>query len=525
MLYETDTDLKISGIRHIVAVSGLHVSVLYGLISMLTLRKRFLTAFLGIPVIILFAAIAGFTPSVTRACIMICLMMVASLLNREYDAPSALAFSFLLMLLQNPFSITSVSLQLSVACVAGILLFQPPIYGWMKAHLPKRKKLWNKLQSGICSCVSVTLGAMSLVTPVSAWYFGAVSLVGVLTNLLTIWAVGIVFYGLVAVCLVYFVVPAGATVLALLLSWLIRYILHVADIMASLPMAAIYMDSIYVVIWLIFMYILLAAFLVLRKKQPGRMVCCGLLGLSFSLLLSWAEPMLYDTQITMLDVGQGQSILLQSAGKTWLVDCGGDDDADTADIIAERLLSQGIGRIDGIILTHYDRDHAGALHNLLTRVDTDMLILPDTRNDFILDDYDGQFLWVWNDMEISTGASKLHIFGPVYSGFDNENSLCVLFDTENCDILITGDRSSFGERMLMRNADLPDVDVLVAGHHGAEDATSEALLQKVKPEIVLISVAEDNYYGHPAAELLQRLEKFDCSVYRTDHNGTITIRR
>jgi competence protein ComEC len=108
---------------------------------------------------------------------------------------------------------------------------------------------------------------------------------------------------------------------------------------------------------------------------------------------------------------------------------------------------------------------------------------------------------------------------------DNENSLCVLFDTEKCDILITGDRSSFGERMLLRSRTLPDVDILVAGHHGAADAASEELLRAVRPETVLISVAQDNIYGHPAASLLQRLNDFDCAVYRTDQNGTITIRR
>ena len=100
-----------------------------------------------------------------------------------------------------------------------------------------------------------------------------------------------------------------------------------------------------------------------------------------------------------------------------------------------------------------------------------------------------------------------------------------MFDTENCDILITGDRSDFGERMLLRNAQLPDVDVLVAGHHGAADAASEELLRAVTPETVLISVKENNYYGHPSDILLQRLDAFGCGVFRADNHGTIMIRR
>ena len=227
----------------------------------------------------------------------------------------------------------------------------------------------------------------------------------------------------------------------------------------------------------------------------------------------------------MLDVGQGQSILLQSEGKTFLVDCGGDDDAATADTIAETLLSQGISRLDGIVLTHYDRDHSGALHNLLCRIDTDLLILPDTRNEFPLPETDANILWIWKDMEFCFGSAKMTVFGPVYSGLDNENSLCVLFDAANCDILITGDRSEFGERMLMRGTALPDVDILVAGHHGAAASTSEDLLHCVTPETILISVKENNYYGHPSDILLQRLHNFGCAVYRTDLHGTITIRR
>lgn len=227
----------------------------------------------------------------------------------------------------------------------------------------------------------------------------------------------------------------------------------------------------------------------------------------------------------MLDVGQGQAILLQSEGRTFLVDCGGDSDEITADLIAETLLSQGITRLDGIVITHYDKDHAGALHNLLTRVDTDHLFLPDTQNDWASPEITGEIVYVWEDVALSFGDARMRICGPVYSGMDNENSLCVLFDTEKCDILITGDRSAFGERMLLRRRDLPDVNILVAGHHGAAESTSEELLNAVRPETVLISAAQDNIYGHPSEKLLQRLGDYGCTVYRTDLHGTITIGR
>ena len=522
--YTVDTAFKISGIRHIIAVSGLHISILYGLICIVTLRQRHLTAAVGFPVLLLFAAVAGFTPSVTRACIMVWLMLAAHIFDREYDPPTALAFSVLVMLTVNPMAFFSVSLQMSVSCVAGILLFQQKINSWLK-----QKFLWKKvppkLRNMLCSSVSVSISAISLVTPLTALYFGTVSLVSVLTNLLTLWAVSLIFYGLILLCLVFPLFGWLASMIASVLVWPVRYVLFVAKLMASLPLAAVYTESIYIVVWLVFVYVLLGIFLLSRNRQPGVLICCGILGLSIALLASWTEPLMDDVRITMLDVGQGQSILLQSGGRTFLVDCGGDDDIQTADLISENLLSQGIQKLDGIILTHYDQDHSGALHPLLTRIDTNLLILPDIRNDFELPDSDAEILWVWEDMELSFGNSRMVIYGPVYSGMDNENSLCVLFDTEKCDILITGDRTDFGERMLLRRENLPDVDVLVAGHHGAENSTSEQLLSAVTPETVLISAAENNRYGHPSPMLLQRLEKFGCTVFRTDKNGTILIRR
>lgn len=523
--YETETAFKISGIRHVIAVSGLHVSMLFSMISLVTMRRRFLTAIVGMPVLMLFTAVAGFTPSVTRACIMAFLMLLATVFDREYDPATALSFAVLVMLMVNPMAVTSVSLQLSVCCVAGILLFNQPINQWLKAKFHSRKGIRSKFAGAFCGSVSVTLSAMALVTPLSAYYFGTVSLIGVLTNLLTLCVINAVFVGLVLVCIIYLLLPGVATFLAMILAWPIRYILLTAKTLAAFPLAAVYMNSIYLVFWVVFVYILLAVFLTMEKKQPGLLLCCGVMGLCVALLCSWTESLTSDTRVTMLDVGQGQSILLQSEGKTFLVDCGGDSDEKTADLIAETLLSQGIRTLDGIILTHYDRDHAGAIHYLLTRVDASMLFLPDTRNDFENPKNVDQVICVWEDTELNFGSSKLRIYGPVYSGLDNENSLCVLFDTEKCDILITGDRSSFGERMLLRSRTLPDVDILVAGHHGAADAASEELLRAVRPETVLISVAQDNIYGHPAASLLQRLENFGCAVYRTDQNGTITIRR
>lgn len=528
--YETDTAFRVSGVRHVIAVSGLHVSILFSLLGMVTFKRRFLTALIGYPALMIFAAAAGFTPSVMRACIMCGLMLLSMLLEQEYDGPTALSFAALSMLIANPLVITSVGFQLSVSSVAGIYLFYDRLNGWLLDKLGRQKgrtlrsRLKNWLSGGVC----MTLSATVLTVPLCAHYFGTVSLIAMVTNLLTLWVVTPVFCGIITVCGLYLVWGTGAVLLGKLVSFPVSYILWITKLLAKVPLASVSTGSVPVVLWMVISYVLLAVFLLGKRKQPGILLSVITVLLCVALLLSWYVPGREGGSITMLDVGQGQCILLQSQGRTFLVDCGGDHDRIAAETAVQALMSRGIFTLDGVILTHYDRDHMGGLPYLLTRIDTGLLILPDTEDQGkrqLLPESGGEVLPVEDTLAMEYDTTKITVFGPVYSGYSNENSLCILFETENCDILITGDRSGFGERMLLRTAELPDVDILVAGHHGSGNSTTEELLDAVTPETVLISVSEDNNYGHPDPALLQRLEERGCIVYRTDLCGTITIRR
>lgn len=523
--HETDTLLKVSGIRHVAAVSGLHVSILFALVMHLTFRKRFLSAFLGIPVLFLFAAVAGFTPSVNRACLMSGLMLLAQVVKKEYDGLTALSFAALVMLLCNPLVICSVSFQLSCASVAGIFLFSGKVSGWVRNHMGSMtgKSLGVRTKRWFAASVSTTLGAMVLTTPLCAVYFGTVSLIGVVTNLLTLWLISGIFYLLIGIYGLAMVSPAAAVLLGQLTAALIRLVLWVAELLASFPLACVYTVSEYIVFWLVFVYALLILMLVLPKRRPGMAVLCSILGLCLALLCSWAEPMLYDTSITVLDVGQGQCILLQSQGRNYLIDCGGDSHTAASDTAAAWLLSRGISRLDGVIVTHMDKDHAGGVANLLSRMDAELLILPPVWSE--LANAQTNVLFADRPLELAWADTKLSVLGEKSTGSKNENGLCILLDTPKCDILITGDRTAAAEARMLQFWGAQDVDILIAGHHGSGDATSEALLQAVRPEIVCISVGADNIYGHPAKETLQRLYNHGCVVYRTDLHGTITIRR
>lgn len=529
--YETETAFKVSGISHIIAVSGLHISILYGLISLLTVRRRFLTVLVGVPTLLLFAAIVGFTPSVTRACIMYILMMLAFLFFREYDPPTELAFSVLVMLLVNPFAITSVSLQMSVACMVGILLFSRRIRGWILD--PKRfgsmKGMRGKLSGWLAGSVSLTLGSMVLTMPLCAYYFGAVSLVGVLTNLLTLWVIAFVFYGLIAVCVAGVICAPLATALAWVVAWPMRYVMVIAKGLSAIPFAAVYTQSTYILIWIIFCYVLLASFFCLKTKPVGLFASAVVAGLVIAVTISCVEPALDNYRVTILNVGQGQCILLQSEGRTFMVDCGGDYDEGTANIAAEKLLSQGVTELDGVVITHYDADHAGGLPNFLTRVDAQMLYLPDTldANDLygqVLQKTSATITKVQKETVLRFGDCELMMYPSDSYNSQNESSMCILFRTKNCDILITGDRGETGEMMLLKRHVLPDIEVLVVGHHGSATSTSELLLQTTKPEYAVISVGANNAYGHPTQAVLDRLRQYGCEIYRTDRDGTIIFR-
>ena len=529
--YRTDSAFKISGIRHVIAVSGLHVTILFSLVHTLLGKKRCLSAAVGIPVLFFFASIVGFTPSISRACLMHGLMIIGSLFDKEYDPLTALGFAALCMITINPWTVANVSFQLSVMCMLGILLLSDKIKIWLMDRTPLRrcKGKVKKVAGGLVVTIAMSIGANVFVAPLSAYYFDSVSLIGVVSNLLNLWVISFIFYGIMAACALALIwVPLGS-ILAAVVSLPIRYVLAVSNLMAQFPLAAVFADSIFIVMWLIFAYILLIVNLLSKQKKPLISFCCAIIGLSIAVIASWAQPIQDECRVSVLDVGQGQCILLQSEGKTYMVDCGGDSDTVAADVAANALLSQGVYRLDGIILTHFDADHAGGVANLLERIPADIIVMPEYKEEEVIDPFwerfDLQPLIIDSIIDITFGETKIQIIPSKNDHSDNEGGLCVLFQTKNCDILITGDRSASGERELMREISLPDLEVLIVGHHGSRFSTSNALLELTTPEIAIISVGADNAYGHPAEETLDRLRENGCEIYRTDQHGTVIFRR
>lgn len=531
--YDVNTAFSYSGIAHVIAVSGMHVSILFTLIYDMFGKRRWSTALLGIPVLILFASLAGFTPSIMRACIMQVLMILALLLKKEYDPPTALAFAVLCMLGVNPLTITSVSFQLSVACMIGIFLFSGKIHDYFMS--PKRlgpargKSVKARMTRWSVGSLSVTLSAMVLTMPLCAYYFGTVSVIGIITNLLTLWVISTIFYGIMLSCLLGWIWQPLGQAAAWVIAWPIRYVIFVAKLLSKVPLGVIFVNSPYIVAWLIFVVVMVAAFLISKRKRPVILGVCILLGLLASVFLARIEPKGDDFRVTVLDVGQGQCILLQHDDRNYVVDCGGDGAAAAADLASAELLSQGIRKLDGLVITHYDADHAAGAELLLSQIPAETLYLPDAEPDdkirnALEDRYEDSICWLDFGQVLQLEDYPITIIAAEEDSSGNDSSLCILFQPEDYDILITGDRDIGGENTLLKQHPIPELELLVVGHHGSGSSTGFELLQATSPAMAVISVGNDNGYGHPNQKTLDRLRLVDCEVWRTDLNGTLIFK-
>lgn len=531
--YKTKNEMSLAGISHVVAVSGLHVSLLTGAALLLCFRRRRLAAFAGITAMLFFAAMLGFPASVVRAVVMHVVLLLAPLFRRENDAPTSLGLALFLLLAVNPWAIANVGLQLSFAATAGILLFAEPLLRWMERRfLPKpfQKKhpRLTGLARGVFSIQAMSLGATVFTLPLVAVYFGTVSLIAPVTNLLLLTMVGCLFtFGCAAVLLSFLWYPLGSA-LACALDWCARLILRVTAALARIPFAAVYTQSEYICLWIAGFYVLLAIFLLGRCRC--KRVFCGAAAATLACAVAFSMlPGNAALTFTALDVGQGQCLLLQPGGLTVVADCGGSYPEDAGEQLARRLLMQGKRQIDLLLLTHFDEDHVGGVPQLLSRLEIGAILAPDRRDDesccrilAAAEKAGVPVFFVRQDVTVEFPDGRLEVFAPVRGG--RNDGISALMSVEEYDILITGDMDVAAEQILAVRHGLHDIEVLVAGHHGSRSSTGNALLQTVTPEIVVISVGR-NSYGHPAPEVLARIDEIGALALRTDEAGTIVIER
>ena len=527
---EARSDLSEAGLSHILAVSGMHCGFLMTLILLVTGRhRRRLLAALALPILVFYTILTGASPSVVRACIMVLFVLAAPLFQRDSDPPTTLSAALFLILLANPFAAASISLQLSFGAMAGLLWLTPKIQDLLLGE-KSRGRVYRLLASSL----SATVGAMVFTVPLCAVYFGSLVLISPVSNLLCLTASSAVFMlGLLAVLASFLWLPLGA-VIGFLPALLTKYILWTSGVLASLPYHAVYLTNPYLKYWLVFLYGLFAAAYFLRPRARRKYAVATVLAAMSLAVTVWLGAPHYTRSgldAYVLDVGQGESVLLSSGGQFALVDCGSRNSwYDAGGIAADHLATMGCGTLDYLILTHYDYDHVSGVTELLARTRVDTLLLPDVADDagmrlqveLAARDHGADIRYVRTETALPLGRSSLTIYPPGDVKGDNEQCLAILCTYGDYDLLITGDMNMAAERQLIAEHGLPDIEALVVGHHGSKSSTSEELLEAVTPEVGIISVG-DNSYGHPTEDALRRLVLADVDICRTDKQGTVHL--
>ena len=584
-----DPELKslyqMGGILHILAVSGLHISVLgLGLFSLLKKCRlgMVFSAILSLGFMVLFGMLTGGSISAWRAVCMFLIVCGAKLTGRSYDLLTALAISSTLILLESPARLLSASFLFSFGAVLGIALILPVF----ACALPSPSEIRGKkarILWGIVQALAGSVSVMLMTLPVSLRFYGEVSLAGLFLNLIVLPTTGMVLTsGCACLVLGLFSQITGGGILS-------QAVVKTA-FWASLPGQLVlkgYEELCRLAtrlpgcvwtggcprLWQILVYYagLLLAMLWLRtvwrngrKEDPAGIpkITSGWPALVVLAACIWLLGLhrIDGLEITCLDVGQGDGILLQTAdGHAWLIDGGSSSKNLTgSSVLLPALKHQGISHLDGILISHTDEDHYNGVQELLElksrlpgvmAIDTLYLpawsdpppgwfhladlaarcgiqVKPLTQgNRLILNGTGGcRSKSALPQCEEHAGELTFSVLAPLPGSRGenvNEEGMVLTIRFGKFLGLFTGD---MGEETEMRLLDLfPDVDFLKVGHHGSRYSSSEPFLQAVKPELAVISCAAVNRYGHPAPETVRRLEAIGCKVYYTMKNGAVTV--
>ncbi|MBO6017320.1 MAG: DNA internalization-related competence protein ComEC/Rec2, partial [Oscillospiraceae bacterium] len=522
-----------AGFMHIVAVSGMHIAFLVGMIQLL-FGARPASSVAGILLVWFFVFMTGASPSAVRAGTMQTILLMAPVFRRENDGPTSLAAALALILLVNPFSCASVSLQMSFSAMAGMILLAEPLTDAMLAAL--RINSQSRLRAPV-AVIAASLAVLLTSAPVTVLHFGTLAVYSPLTNLLGLWAVSLCFcFGYLSCLSGMLFLPLGR-LLALPAEMLARYLMTLARLVCRLPHHLVAMRGTEMLLWLLLCYLL--AFFAWHWKAGGRLrivlplsLCVLSLTAALASARHWYRSA--DAVVAALDVGQGACVCVLSGDTTLMFDCGGQNTLNNAgETAAEWLESAGRNRVDTLVLSHLHEDHANGVPMLLELIPVRQIVLsPDSDSDAELlpeirraaEAHGTELVLLQDDSSFREGNIAVQLFSPPDTGEENEHCIISLVSVGDYDILCTGDSPKRAELQLIETHPLPDTELLIVGHHGSDTSTDPAFLDAVRAEQAVISVGRNNSYGHPSRQVLARLQSRGMEIYRTDRNGTVEVR-
>lgn len=565
---DLDSDIKelysVSGIAHILAISGLHISFI-GMAIYRLLRRRFrflFSAAVSIPVVLSFGIMSGFGISTIRAIIMFILKIIGEVLGRKYDAITAISLAGLVLLVQNPFVVCNSGFQMSFGAIIAIVLILPIVEEILNTD--------NKIIKVISANFTISL----VMNPILAWNYYELPTFSFLLNIVVVPLMSVVIVssivGIFCSCIMFgfgkVVIFPGCGILELY-TFLCNIInkSSVASIVVGQPKVTIII--VYYAILLVVLFglknirtkytraekerniIKKETGLVLEKKAKKerrikgqnvklRLACIVGFLLLNCLIYYIPNPGFY---ITFIDVGQGDGILIHGDnGTKVMVDGGSTSEKQVAkNCIVPYLKAEGIGTIDYSIITHTDKDHISGILEILennnsNRIRIKNLVMPDinmkddTYNELIEKAKLKKInvLYIKKGDTLSLGKTKIKcIYPETTTTASDKNDYCTVLSVKNktSKILLTGDISKEIEEKIKDDIE-ENYTVLKVAHHGSNYSSSEKFLKKVNPKYSIISVGKNNSYGHPGNETMERLRKQGVVIYRTDEKGGITIR-
>lgn len=536
------------GLLHVLAISGLHVTLVSGgflwLLERIGVRREhaLVAACLFIAAYVL---LVGASPSAVRAGLMGAIGLLAVRFRRNLDIREGWGIALILMLFADPYQLWQVGFQLSFCVTLGLIIYVPLLTQFV---VPRIR--W------LSSAIAVATAAAVVSFPFLIFWFHQFSPLSWLLNLLVVPVLSLVVLPAGYIALFFtFLYPAMGALLAQATSLFLTKLHDVLAWLNALPIPFSAWPHPHR--WWLVAYagwLIAVPLLWQRGYQRGRDIT-GYAIVFCLLLIAARQPLsgLDEVRVTFLDVGQGDSIVVEVAGKTvYLIDGGGivpftqtepwrkkKDPFDPGDdIVVPYLRSRGIERIDRLVVTHGDQDHIGGLYAVAARIPVAAALLggaPPPRGDRELLQvlkkrgvplYYGEPGVSWEDAPGVRWTWLSPAAGGISGAGDaNDNSVVLLLAAYGKRVLFTGDIERTAEEQLLQN-DVPylsTIDVLKVAHHGSKTSTTASFLARTRPRVAVISVGRNNRYGHPSADVLARLEQAGVAVLRTDRDGAITL--
>ena len=545
-----------AGISHVLAISGLHISLLALAVAGILRRLGFpmpVWVILSVGVLAGYGILIGQPTTAVRALLMFFVLQGARLLGRSYDLLSALAFAGILMLLDNPDLILDGGCRLSFCAVIGV--------GWYVSEKNKifrsigeKEKRKNRGKGGKGSSAGAILENIR-----AGWYLWLFTLPVMLDTFYQVSVVGLL-WNLVAIPLLPVIIASGGLGVVLA-GWniflgslagspaygMLQLYQEIGNISEKLPVgmwtpgqpSKPVIAGYYLVIFLL---VLVEKQLIKREKRwkirkifPGMELCSMLL-----LLLLMAHPWQQREKITFLDVGQGDASLLQSGGQTLLLDGGSTSQKNVGTyVILPYIKQQGISCLEAVVLTHTDQDHINGVTEVLEEGKKGWLTVKNLMYPYwmegteqgkqlkkLAEEAGASCRKIRAGDRLTIGKAEAVVLYPKEQekiAEPNAGSLVLFWKWEGVRAMFTGDLPEEKERELLQN--LPACEILQVGHHGSATSTCREFLEQVQPSLAVISCAMKNRYGHPSPDTVERLKKTGCEIRYTMRSGAITIRK